>query len=146
MLFKKTSFSSVSYATWSHIILDYGDKWYSALLSFFWVFFFFTLFFCKFSSGFYFFVNFHLFSHVAVCLCRSHRSVRYCMFHIWCVLLCPPPALVPRFWCIHMLVSIWRLQSTRQQIFYPKKIHSFWHKQVIIGLLADFCFRWPTVG
>lgn len=30
---------------------------------------------------------FHLFSHVAVCLCRSHRSVRYCMVHNCCVLL-----------------------------------------------------------
>lgn len=66
-------------------------------------------------------VNFHLFSHVAVCLFRSHRSVRYCMFHIWCVLLLLP-LLVPWvfffFWCIHMLVSFLRLQSTTQRVIW----------------------------
>lgn len=53
------------------------------------------------------FVNFHLFSHLAVFLCRSHRSVRYCMFHLWCVLSSPSSRFssLVCFWCLHMLLS-----------------------------------------
>lgn len=41
-----------------------------------------------------------------LCLCRSHRSLRYSLLHAHVCFSWIFPALVSPWWCIHMLVSI----------------------------------------
>lgn len=55
---------------------------------------------------------------------------------------CPPPALVPCFvfWCIHMLVSFWRLQSTKQYIWFVCFVQRnalIWFKLLFVSFMAN---------